>query len=122
MLQNSQKQQLELQQRYTRKLENANKRKVNKNTLSLNHTMTDPKNQDRKCEFGELLTDGREPFMDVIHMYLPDILTKKELLVCQLSYNGYNQTQIGEKLGVTQSYASRLLKRARTKLEREMVL
>ena len=102
--------------------ENAQKRKVNKNTLSLNYRMKDPKNESRTCEFGELLTNGREPFMDVIHMHLPDILTKKELLVCQLSYNGYNQTQIGEKLGVTQSYASRLLKRARTKLEKEMVL
>ena len=102
--------------------ENANKRKVNKNTLSLNYIMRDPKNQDRKCEFWELLTDGREPFMDVIHMHLPDILTEQELLVCKLSYNGYNQTQIGEKLGVTQSYASRLLKKARIKLEKEMVL
>ena len=101
--------------------ENANKRKVNKNTLSLNYIMRDPKNQGRKCEFGEFLTSGREPFMDVIHMHLPDILTKQELLACNLSYNGYNQTQIGEKLGVTQSYASRLLKRARTKLEKEMV-
>ena len=102
--------------------ENANKRKLNKNTLSLNHIMRDPKNQDRKCEFWELLTDGREPFMDVIHMNLPDILTKQELLVCKLSYDGYSQTQIGEKLGVAQSYISRLLKSARTKLEREMVL
>ena len=102
--------------------ENANKRKVNKNTLSLNHRMKDPKNESRTCEFGDLLTDGREPFMDVIHMNLKDILTKKELLVCQLSYNGYNQTQIGEKLGVTQSYASRLLKKARIKLEKEVVL
>ena len=102
--------------------ENANKRKVNKNTLSLNYRMKDPKNESRTCEFGDLLTDCREPFMDVIHMYLPDILTEQELLVCKLSYNGYNQTQIGEKLGVTQSYASRLLKRARTKLEKEMVL
>lgn len=102
--------------------ENANKRKVNKNTLSLNYIMRDPKNQDRKCEFWELLTDGREPFMDVIHMHLPDILTKQELLVCRLSYDGYSQTQIGEKLGISQSYASRLLKNARTKLEKEMVL
>ena len=102
--------------------ENANKRKVNKNTLSLNYIMRDPKNQDRKCEFGELLTDGREPFMDVIHMNLKDILTKQELLVCRLSYDGYSQTQIGEKLGVTQSYVSRLLKKARIKLEKEVVL
>lgn len=102
--------------------ENTNKRKVNKNTLSLNYIMRDPKNQDRKCEFWELLTDDREPFMDVVHMHLPDILTEQELLACKLSYNGYNQTQIGEKLGVTQSYASRLLKRARIKLEKEMVL
>ena len=102
--------------------ENANKRKVNKNTLSLNYIMRDPKNQGRKCEFVELLTDGREPFMEVIHMYLPDILTKRELLACQLSYDGYSQTQIGEKLGVSQSHVSRLLKRARTKLEKEMVL
>ena len=102
--------------------ENANKRKVNKNTLSLNHIMRDPKNKDRKCEFWELLTDGREPFMDVIHMNLPDILTKQELLVCRLSYDGYSQTQIGEKLGVAQSYISRLLKSARIKLEKEVVL
>ena len=102
--------------------ENATKRKENKNTLSLNYIMRDPKNQGRKCEFGELLTDGREPFMEVIHMYLPDILTKRELLACQLSYDGYSQTQIGEKLGVSQSHASRLLKKARIKLEKEMVL
>ena len=102
--------------------ENANKRKVNKNTLSLNYIMRDPKNEGNKCEFGDLLTDGREPFMEVIHMYLPDILTKRELLACQLSYDGYSQTQIGEKLGVSQSYASRLLKNARTKLEKEVVL
>lgn len=102
--------------------ENANKRKVNKNTLSLNHIMRDPQNQDRKCEFWELLTDGREPFMDVIHMNLPDILTKKELLACKLSYYDYNKTQIGEKMGVTQSYASKLLKSARIKLEKEIVL
>lgn len=102
--------------------ENANKRKANKNTLSLNHRIKDPKNESRTCEFGDLLTDGREPFMDVIHMHLPDILTNQELLVCKLSYDDYNQTQIAEKLGVTQSYVSRLLKRARTKLEKEMVL
>ena len=102
--------------------ENAKKRKVNKNTLSLNHRMKDPKNESRTCEFGDLLTDGREPFMDVIHMHLPDILTEQELLVCKLSYDDYNQTQIAENLGVTQSYVSRLLKRARTKLEKEMVL
>lgn len=101
--------------------ENANKRKSNKNTFSLNYKLNDPKNEGRICEFGELLTDGREPFMDVVHMYLPDILTKKELLVCQLSYDGYDQTQIGEKLGVTQSYVSKLLKKARIKLEKEMV-
>lgn len=102
--------------------ENANKRKVNKNTLSLNHRIKDPKNESRTCEFGDLLTDGREPFMDVIHIHLPDILTKQELLVCKLSYDDYNQPQIAEKLGVTQSYVSRLLKRARIKLEKEMVL
>lgn len=101
--------------------ENSEKRKANKNILSLNYKVDDPKNEGHMCEFGDLLTDGREPFMDVIHMYLPDILTKKELLACQLSYNGYDQTQIGEKLGVTQSYVSRLLKKARTKLEKEMV-
>lgn len=102
--------------------EKAEKRKENKNTLSLNYIMTNHKNKDRKCEFGELLTDGREPFMDVIHMNLKDILTKQELLVCKLSYDDYNQTQIAEKLGVTQSYVSRLLKKARIKLEKEMVL
>lgn len=102
--------------------ENAQKRKENKNTLSLNYTMIDPKNQGRKCEFWELLTDGREPFMDVIHMNIPDILTRQELLVCKLSYDDYNQTQIAEKLGVTQSYVSRLLKSARIKLEKEVVL
>ena len=102
--------------------ENANKRKVNKNTLSLNHRMKDPKNESRTCEFGDLLTDGREPFMDVIHMNIPDILTKKELLACKLSYYDYNKTQIGEKMGVTQSYASKLLKSARIKLEKEVVL
>ena len=102
--------------------ENAQKRKENKTTLSLNYIMTNHKNKDRKCEFGDLLTDGREPFMEVIHMYLPDILTKRELLACRLSYDGYNQTQIGEKMGVTQSHASRLLKKARIKLEKEMVL
>ena len=102
--------------------ENANKRKENKNTLSLNYIMRDPQNQYRKCEFVDLLTDWREPFMDVIHMNLNDILTKQELLVCKLSYDDYNQTQIAEKLGVTQSYVSRLLKKARIKLEKEMVL
>lgn len=101
--------------------ENAVRRKANNNTLSLNYKLNDPRNEGHICEFGELLTDGREPFMDVVHMYLPDILTKKELLVCQLSYAGYNQTQIGEKLGITQSRVSRLLKKARTKLEKEMV-
>lgn len=107
--------------RQYQRMENLEKRKANKNTLSLNYRMNDPKNEGCTCEFGELLTDGREPFMDVVHMYLPDILTKKELLVCQLSYDGYNQTQIGEKLGVNQSYVSRLLKKARIKLEKEMV-
>lgn len=102
--------------------ENSNRRRANKNTLSLNYRIEDSKNEGHMCEFGDLLTDGREPFMDVVHMYLPDILTKKELLVCQLSYNGYDQTQIGEKLGVTQSYVSRLLKKARIKLEKEMVM
>ena len=102
--------------------EKAEKRKENKNTLSLNYIMTNHKNKDRKCEFGDLLTDGREPFMDVIHMHLPDILTNQELLVCKLSYADYNQSQIAEKLGVTQSYVIRLLKRARIKLEKEMVL
>ena len=104
------------------RIENAKKRKENKNTLSLNFRIKDPKNESRTCEFGDLLTDGREPFMEVIHMYLPDILTKRELLACQLSYDGYSQTQIGEKLGVSQSHASRLLKKARIKLEKEMVL
>lgn len=107
--------------RQYQRMENSEKRKANKNTLSLNYRMNDPKNECHICEFGELLTDGREPFMDVVHMYLPDILTKKELLVCRLSYDGYDQTQIGEKLGVTQSYVSRLLKKARIKLEKEMV-
>lgn len=104
------------------RMENSEKRKANKDTLSLNYKVNDPKNEGHMCELSDLMTDRREPFMDVIHMYLPDILTSKELLVCQLSYDGYDQTQIGEKLGVTQSYVSMLLKKARIKLEKEMVM
>ena len=63
-----------------------------------------------------------EPWQNIISFKIKDILSEKELRVCKMYYNGLSQSMIGEKEGCTQTYISRILTKARKKLEKEMIM
>lgn len=67
-------------------------------------------------------TPNSEPWQNIVSFRLSDILSEKELRICKMYYNGLSQKTIGEKEGCTQTHISRILKRARKKLEKEVVL
>ena len=46
-------------------------------------------------------------------------LTDKQLLVCKLLYEGYNQTEIGKELGCSQVQISRIIKQIKSILQED---
>ena len=57
---------------------------------------------------------------NVIQFDLKNELTEMEYNACMLASEGYNQKIIGEKLNLSQSYVSRVLKSAEKKLKKAM--
>ena len=81
--------------------------------ISYNNTML---LDNKEVEFLDTLY-GDEDVWDKLNLidlsYLPEQLRR----IAYLSYLGYDQTEIGEKLGITQSLVSRKLKKIRKELE-----
>ena len=61
---------------------------------------------------------GTEYLEDSLVLFdLEDILNERELMVCKLRYQGMNQTEIAKMIGTTQAGVSRLLSKAKKKVE-----
>lgn len=91
-----------------------NKRKVSSLSISLNQPVYEE-------DGGVLCIEdmlGTEYLEDSLVLFdLEDILNERELMVCKLRYQGMNQTEIANMLGITQVGVSRLLSKAKKKVK-----
>lgn len=70
----------------------------------------------------EFVTTGLSAYDELVTFNLSDILTEKELHIAELKYKGYDQFEIGNILGISQSMVSRHLLKAKEKLRKEGVM
>ena len=70
----------------------------------------------------DFLTTGLSAYDELVTFKLSDILTEKELYIAELKYKGYDQSEIGDLLGISQSMVSRHLLKAKNKLRKEGVI
>lgn len=104
-------------------------RKVGKhaNDISLDTPISDGY---RVMVLADLIPDKRDPFCEINVANLKDFLSNAELIFCGRELDlfreimkcpGMGQKYYGEKLGVSQTYISRLLKTMRSKVRREIL-
>lgn len=70
----------------------------------------------------EFMTTGLSAYDELVTFNLSDILTARELYIAELKYKGYDQSEIGDLLGISQSMVSRHLLKAKNKLRKEGVI
>lgn len=87
------------------RLAQCDKRKISSYTISLDQEVYE-RDGDSLCLDDMLGTE-----------YLEDILDERELTVCKLRYQGMNQAEIASIIGISQAGVSRLLSRAKKKVE-----
>ena len=92
----------------------ADKRKILSACISLDQVVYES-DGDTLCIEDMLGTQHLEDSMVLFD--LEDILNERELAVCELRYQGMNQTEIANILGMTQAGVSRLLSKAKKKVE-----
>lgn len=68
-----------------------------------------------ECTFHDIVSNGLSAEDELVLLNI-DSLNKKELNAVNLVSAGYNTTEIGRIMNVSQSYASRLLTKAKNKL------
>lgn len=92
----------------------ANKRKISPLSISLDQPVYEE-------DGGVLCIEdmlGTEYLEDSLILFdLEDILDERELTVCKLRYQGMNQTEIANIIGISQVGVSRLLSRVKKKVE-----
>lgn len=92
----------------------ANKRKISSLSISLDQPVYE-KDGGVLCIEDMLGTEYLED--SLILFDLEDILDERELTVCKLRYQGMNQTEIANIIGISQVGVSRLLSRVKKKVE-----
>ena len=96
------------------RLAQCDKRKISLDTISLEQEVYE-RDGDSLCIDDRL---GTEYLEDSLVLFdLEDILNERELMVCKLRYQGMNQTEIANMIGTTQAGVSRLLSKAKKKVE-----
>ena len=92
---------------------------INSNVISIYAEFKARGDDDSPVQIIDTLSSGNLED-NVIHFDLKKELTEMEYNACMLASEGYNQKIIGEKLNLSQSYVSRVLKSAEKKLKKAM--
>ena len=92
---------------------------INRNVISIYTELKGQPNNDNPEQIIDTLSSGNLED-NVIQFDLKKELTEMEYNACMLASEGYNQKIIGEKLNLSQSYVSRVLKSAEKKLKKVM--
>ena len=92
---------------------------INRNVTSIYTELSGHEDYDSPTQIIDTLSSGNLEDT-IIHFDLKKELTEMEYNVCMLASEGYKQKIIAEKLNISQSYASRLLKSAEKKLKKVM--
>ena len=92
---------------------------INRNVISIYTELNGHEDYDSPTQIIDTISSGNLED-NVIHLDLKKELTEMEYNVCMLAIDGYKQKIIAEKLNISQSYASRLLKSAEKKLKKAM--
>ena len=94
-------------------------KKINRNVISIYTELNGHEDYDSPIQIIDTLSSGNLED-NVIQFDLKNELTEMEYNACMLASEGYNQKIIGEKLNLSQSYVSRVLKKAEKKLKKAM--
>ena len=92
---------------------------INRNVISIYTELKGQPNNDNPEQIIDTLSSGNLED-NVIHFDLKKELTEMEYNACMLAIDGNKQEIIGEKLNLSQSYVSRVLKSAEKKLKKVM--
>ena len=92
---------------------------INSNVISIYTEFKARGDDDKPTQIIDTLSSGNLDD-NVIQLDLKNELTEMEYNACMLASEGYNQKIIGEKLNLSQSYVSRVLKSAEKKLKKVM--
>lgn len=96
------------------RLAQCDKRKISSYTISLDQKVYE-RDGDSLCLDDMIGTSYLED--SLILFDLEDILDERELTVCKLRYQGMNQAEIASIIGISQAGVSRLLSKAKKKVE-----
>lgn len=97
---------------------NTNIRRLNYETFSYNSIIPNGK-QKNDIEFLETIQGKSDVWEDLVNIDF-SCLTETEKQVVKLIYEGYNQMEMKEILGLSQSYISRIITRIKKKLGKEL--
>lgn len=92
---------------------------INRNVISIYTELGVQWDDDNPSQIIDTLSSGNLED-NVIYFDLQNELTEMEYNACMLASDGYKQKIIAERLNVSQSYASRVLKSAEKKLKKVM--
>ena len=92
---------------------------INRNVTSIYTELNGHEDYDSPTQIIDTLSSGNLED-NVIYLDLKKELTEMEYNACMLASEGYKQKIIGEKLNLSQSYVSRVLKSAEKKLKKAM--
>ena len=92
---------------------------INRNVISIYTELNGHEDYDSPTQIIDTLSSGNLED-NVIQFDLKNELTEMEYNACMFSIDGYKQEIIAEKLNISQSYVSRVLKSAENKLKKAM--
>ena len=92
---------------------------INSNVISIYTELKSRGGDDKPQQIIDTISSGNLED-NVIHLDLKNELTEMEYNACMLASEGYKQKIIAEKLNLSQSYVSRVLKSAEKKLKKAM--
>ena len=97
---------------------NTNIRRLNYETFSYNSIIPNGKNK-QDIEFLETIQGKSDVWEDLVNIDF-SCLTETEKQIVKLICEGYNQMEMKEIMGISQSYISRIITRIKKKLGKEL--
>ncbi len=97
---------------------NTKLRRLNYEAFSYNEPLTNTKGK-RDVEFLETIQGKSDVWEDLVNIDF-SCLTETEKQIVKLIYEGYNQMEMKEILGLSQSYISRIITKIKKKLGKEL--
>jgi RNA polymerase sporulation-specific sigma factor len=82
---------------------------------------TCPDSENRRTELYDIIPGDRDVFDKMILLDIPKLLDDRLAHICKLSYLGYDQQEIADMIGFSQSLVSRQLKIAKKILKEEAI-